>query len=389
MRQLLRKIRHALPGRAPRRPHQPGRQVRRRPELEPLEERQTPTVTYYGGNLLPHVEAQAVYYGNEWSSVPAVAAQTATLDAFLKDLTGGAYMDALTRAGYGVGRGTASAGAVDKAALATPSVITDASIRAHLQADVTAGLVQAPDANRLYVVYVEPNVAVNLGAGQGTTQQGVLGYHGAFAGRDAAGNAVTIHYAVIAYPGGSVGNSSRGTAATDQLTAVASHEVTEAVTDPDVNYGRLGWYDARRGEIGDITENNPNALVRLDGYLVQEVADQNDQLLSITSSPPPTTSIATTTTLTAGGVTHGSWYSTVTLTVTISPASGSVAPGGTVQLVYNGRVLGSARVRVVNGVATATFSLAIFAPGNYTFSAVYMGSGQFQGSSSNSVTVTV
>ena len=73
--------------------------------------------------------------------------------------------------------------------------------------------------------------------------------------------------------------------ALDQQTAVTSHELPEAVTDPDinsnVNNGRLGWFDPQRGEIGDVEENNPNAFVRLDGNLVQEVADQNDQLLSI------------------------------------------------------------------------------------------------------------
>jgi hypothetical protein len=55
----------------------------------------------------------------------------------------------------------------------------------------------------------------------------------------------------------------------------------------------------------------------------------------------------------------------------------------------NGTVLGTAQVRVVNGVATATFTVEYFANGSYTFSAEYLGSGQFQGSTSNPVTVTV
>ena len=140
----------------------------------------------------------------------------------------------------------------------------------------------------MYVVYVQPDVAVNLGAGQGTTQQGILGYHTAFVGA----NGAAIRYAVVVSPGGAAGNSvlPEATTAIDQLTAVTSHELAEAVTDPDVNSnvnnGRLGWFDPQRGEIGDIEENNPNAFVRLDGNLVQEVADQNDQLLSIFTTPP-------------------------------------------------------------------------------------------------------
>jgi hypothetical protein len=350
-----------------------------------------PTVLYYGGYLLPHVEAQALFLGNEWSSAPQTA-QTSTLNSFLGTLTGGAYMDALTQAGYNVGRGTASTGAVDNTAYTAGSTITDAAIQARILADISKGALQAPDANRLYVVYVEPNVAVDLGFGQGTTQQGILGYHGAFAGP----NGTTIRYAVIAYPGGSAQNSSLGTSAIDQLTAVTSHEVAEGVTDPDVNFAQLGWYDPRRGEIGDITENNSNALVRMNGYLVQEVANQNDQLLSIAitsttppSTTPPSTNTSTTTTLTAGPVNYYWWFATTTLTVTVNPASGSAVPGGFVALVYNGTVLGTARVHMVNGVATATFNLLFFANGDYTFTAQYLGSGSFQGSTSSPVTVTV
>jgi hypothetical protein len=362
--------------------------------VEGLEDRSVPAVVNYGGNVLAHVEAQALFLGNEWSSVSADAAQTTTLNSFLSTLTGGAYMDALTNAGYGVGRGTASAGAVDPKALSAGSTITDASIQATLKADIASGLLKSTDANRLYIVYVEPNVAVNLGSGQGTTQQGILGYHGAFAGA----NGTTIRYAVVAYPGGTAHNTSQGTSAIDQLTSVTSHELAEAVTDPDVNYGRLGWYDPRRGEIGDITENNPNAQVRLNGYLVQEVANQNDQLLSISASVPstpaspaiPTSPVATTTTLSAGPVIHHSYGPpTATLTVTVAAGSASAVPGGWVALIYNGSVLGAAQVRVVNGVATATFNVAFFGTGSFVFSAQYLGSSQFGGSSSGAATVTI
>src|SRR6202162_6151835 len=70
-----------------------------RPSIELLEDRQLPTVSFFGGNLLPQVQAQALYLGNEFSSTPANA-ETATLDAFLKDVTGGPYLQALARAGH-------------------------------------------------------------------------------------------------------------------------------------------------------------------------------------------------------------------------------------------------------------------------------------------------
>jgi len=360
-----------------------------RPRFEALEDRQVPTVSFFGGNVLPHVQAQAVFLGHEFSSAPANA-QTATLNTFLKDITSGAYMQALARAGFGVGPGSAVSGAVDNTSIAAGSTISDAFIRTRLQADVSSGLLQAPNANTLYVVYVQPDVAVNLGGGQGTTQQGILGYHTAFVGA----NGAAIRYAVVVSPGGPAGNSvlPEASSALDQLTAVTSHELAEAVTDPDVNSnvngGRLGWFDPQRGEIGDIEENNPNAFVRLDGFLVQEVADRNDQLLPIVA--PPSNLIGTTTTL-FGHVNPQSPNSppTVTFTAIISPASGTVAPSGTVDLIVNGRLLGRATVTVVNGVAEATFTVAFFGRGSFTFDAQYEGSSVFQGSTSNALTVTV
>src|SRR5262245_50914896 len=97
-----------------------------RPRVEACEERETTAVVNYGGNVLPHVEAQAIFLGSDWLAVRSDVAQTTTLNNFLSDVTGGAYMDALTRAGYGVGRGTTSPGVVDNSAIPANSTISDA-----------------------------------------------------------------------------------------------------------------------------------------------------------------------------------------------------------------------------------------------------------------------
>jgi hypothetical protein len=67
----------------------------------------------------------------------------------------------------------------------------------------------------------------------------------------------------------------------------------------------------------------------------------------------------------------------VTLTINVTPASGTVLPDGTVELIYNGSVLGTAAIQVVNGVATAQFLVQFPGSGNYTFSAQYTGSTNF------------
>src|SRR5262249_58679222 len=108
------------------------RQYRRRsasrPRFEALEDRQVPTVSFFGGNVLPHVQAQAVFLGHEFSSAPANA-ETTPLNAFLKDITSGAYLQALGRAGYGVGPGSAVSGPGGNTSIAAGSTVSHPVLR--------------------------------------------------------------------------------------------------------------------------------------------------------------------------------------------------------------------------------------------------------------------
>src|SRR5690348_8588213 len=82
-------------------------------QVEQLESRALLTVTYHGGALLPHVEAQAVYLGSDWQNNSSLQTQTGQVNTYLATLVNSPYMDMMTNAGYNVGRGTASAGSVD------------------------------------------------------------------------------------------------------------------------------------------------------------------------------------------------------------------------------------------------------------------------------------
>lgn len=236
-------------------------------------------MTYQGGALLTSVEAQGVYLGSAWSTNSALQSQSQQTDQFLSALANGPYMDMLNNAGYGVGRGSASAGAVDNVSIS--STLSDAQIQSDLKTMISAGQVQAPDANRLYMVYVEPGVEVTMGSANSKTS--FLGYHGAF-----NDNGTDIHYAVMVYPGTpNPSSGSQGFASDfDQLTSVSSHELAEAVTDPNVNYKTLGWYDYQlNGEIGDLAEGHESTITGANGtqYVVQDVVNQNDQVISPTS----------------------------------------------------------------------------------------------------------
>jgi hypothetical protein len=246
--------------------------------FESLEAREVFSVTFHGGALLPHVEAQGVYLGSDWASNSTLNSQASALDQYVNYLVKSPYMDTLANAGYNVGEGSATAGKELTLTLNKTTGITDSQIQADLESAISSSQLAAPDANRLYVVYVEPGVKISQGTA--TSVNSFLGYHGAFAGRTASGQAIDIHYAVMAYPGspnptfGSQGFAS----AFDQLTDVSSHEIAESVTDPNVNYKALGWYDdALNGEIGDLT----NARTTLNGYVVQEVVNKSDQPMAI------------------------------------------------------------------------------------------------------------
>src|SRR5262249_16796659 len=89
-----------------------------------------------------------------------------------------------------------------------------------------------------------------------------------------------IHYAVIAYPGDSVRNGAIPWLSTlGQLTEVTSHELAEAVTDPNGGYKAEGWNDDAQvyGEGGDLANLH---TVYWNGHAVQRTADRNDQAMT-------------------------------------------------------------------------------------------------------------
>lgn len=249
----------------------PGRA--RQPALELLETRDVPTVTYQGGYLLPHVQVQALYLGSDWATVPSQRQMVRNFDAFLQTIVNSPYMDMLTQAGYMVGRGSAIPGRIDRSVLNKHLAITDAMIQQTLRTDISDHLLAGLSSNRLYVVFVERGVVVNANANVdvgGSSVDGFVGYHDVFAYRGRS-----VPYAVIPYqapPNGSDTNFSAFGSATESL----SHELAESITDPGIR-GTTGWYDdANNGEIADLTD----AISILDGYVVQNVVDQNDNVLS-------------------------------------------------------------------------------------------------------------
>lgn len=261
--------------------------------FEGLERREVFAVTYHGGGVLSNAEVQGVYLGADWNN--SLASTKSSLDAYLNYLVASPYFDTLhntySLANTPINRGTSTTGQVVGANVASGTTVTESQIKSMIQSAINSGVLATPDSERLYVIYVAKGVVIRDSSGDSSVNA-FLGYHGAFAGHDANGQSADIHFAIIAYPGGPNPSSGSQGFGSDfaQMTSVSSHEIAEAVTDPNVNYKGLGWYDdVKNGEIGDLTSRT----AVLNGYTVQLFVNQNDVAVALTNVTPPTSTAVT------------------------------------------------------------------------------------------------
>jgi hypothetical protein len=214
------------------------------------------SVSYGGGPILANVQAIPVFWGSNVD--PAI---TSWAQGYLETLVTSAYMDLLAQysttgqsggTNQTLGHGSAPAGVTITPTMATGTIM-DSQIASELASQVAAGhLSTTKDAqghpNTLFVVFFPPGVAISDGTGTSCTD--FCGYHAAQSG--------SFAYAVIPDMGPGSGCA---TGCSDQCTSgnvdvslgTVSHEVAEAVTDPD---NPPGWVNpsqqSQNSEIGDI-----------------------------------------------------------------------------------------------------------------------------------------
>jgi hypothetical protein len=214
----------------------------------------TADVTYHGGRLLTAVEVVTVFWGAAWTQAQQEALATG-LNAFFDSVLASSLMDVLAEysvMGQSIGHGTrgATATVTDSEPGGGSGTVSDAEIGDALRKWVAHSVVPPAAANTLYFVYLPPGVTSTLQGQQSC--QAYCGYH------QSAGDIV---YAVEPYP--ECAGCSFGGTVLDSLTVVSSHELCEAVTDPDGD----GWYDDSTGnEIGDVCVGD---VTDVGGYAVQ------------------------------------------------------------------------------------------------------------------------
>jgi hypothetical protein len=139
--------------------------------------------------------------------------------------------------GFGVGMGHGG-GYAELPDVFSGTDTTDQQVQSYIAGQITAGKLPPPNPSTIYLLYIPYNAIINLSPTDQSCQT-FGGYHG-------SGEVVTdggsqrFLYAIL--------NDCRGGNGTaqqimDDQTYVASHEIAEAATDPDVNTSdNGGWY---------------------------------------------------------------------------------------------------------------------------------------------------
>ena len=257
------------------------------------------TMQYNGGPLLTNVKVEGVYY-SPWDLAPALQAQQHYMDQFFNYFTKSSYIDQLLTP-YSVNAQVNNAGQIVPIPGLTPQIIghgsfigndfnqiqipgninnpggygvlDDSDIQTMLESEYLKGNIPAPDGNTLYYVFAPPNTDVTAFGTDSIT--GFLGYHNNFT--DAQHH--NFYYAVMPYP--AAPNSNLGSYAPapanepfDTLSSVASHEISEAITDP-IPYA--GWSDQQPFGENEIADK---------AVYVSPLFRMNDPFPSPASTPP-------------------------------------------------------------------------------------------------------
>jgi hypothetical protein len=219
-------------------------------------------LAYQNGALIPSVKIVALYWGTTNNGQYKYKDQ---LHQYYDAVTNSPYWDWLIEynvSGYSIARGGFAAEYADAAAPAKATINESSDLQPWISGLIDAGKIPAPDADTLYFVHLPGSSQVSSGAG-GTTCSDNCAYHFFY-----TKGTKEVRYAVIPdqNSGACSTNPSCPTqlAAFDRLTIVASHELVEAVTDPN----GMGWLDNNQacGEIGDICVGQPGKAA---GFTVQ------------------------------------------------------------------------------------------------------------------------
>jgi hypothetical protein len=233
-------------------------------------------LSYGGGPLLTNVEVSVICWGAAWQQ-PAQSGLIPQLNQFFDFILTSSLIDLLGQysvSGKTIGHGTRVASTVITTSEpgGGSGNVSDAQIQQALRGWITAGTVSQPNANSLYFVYLPPNVTATDPQGDVSCTQ-MCGYHWYI-----GGTAPEVYYAVMPYPG--CGGCTGSLTVLNAMTSTSSHELCEAITDPQP---WSGWNDNSNGEIGDICAWQTQTI---GGFTVQKEWSNGSNVCSVLPPQP-------------------------------------------------------------------------------------------------------
>jgi MYXO-CTERM domain-containing protein len=234
-------------------------------------------LTDNGGPMINNVKIFLIFYSPGYQYKDQLV-------KFYTAITQSAYVDMLqeydNKSGYKVRRGSYLG--VFEDMNKNPSSITTVHPQTYLSGLITAKKVPAPDDNTLYMMYFPSNIDPDMpGQGGGSScvkGGGFCAYHSSY-----ASGSQNVYFGVMpdtpddCTPG-------CGPSGFTGLTDVSSHEMIEAMTDPDVGQNDVAWYDDNNGEIGDICATGSDETAVVDTWTVQK--EWSNQLNSCVATNP-------------------------------------------------------------------------------------------------------
>ena len=204
---------------------------------------ETGHLTFHGGKVLRSPDVVPVYVGAYWQTTQGKQDRVRN-DAAMAALVKDPGQTAIWKE-YRGGPGTTSPSKV--LAAVSHREFSKEDVEALVEAQIRAGNLDASDPERVFTLVLPPGATLHDGEASSTA--GLGGFHGNVTARDGH----PVYYAVVVYSERS-GDTVNGIDFTgtpiDNVTITESHEVTEAVTDPDVGLAiqsgdprYLGWYD--------------------------------------------------------------------------------------------------------------------------------------------------
>jgi hypothetical protein len=250
-----------------------------------------PELRYFGGKVISSPHVVQVVYGNGDYLPEIINPTPPSMASFYAQIVSNGTLDWLNEYSTTTPEQTIGRGSLYKVSLIAPApanngqTILDGNLRSELAAQIQQGTLPWPDDQIVYMVHLPRGRTLVDSIGERSCEtDGICGYHSTF-----KLGAQNVYYAALPdLRDGQCPAGCGGSTPFFNQSAVASHELIETITDPEIGLAPSGpaaapvaWYDdePHRGEIADICNQGQGAFLGTDGFsYVAELEWSNAQV---------------------------------------------------------------------------------------------------------------